>query len=128
MSRAQPPGYEASQTTRTESIAQQPSPIDLTLDLQLDAIAVDLVHSEESFDAISSPSEDPFDLTPLTPGVALSDTNEDAHRELEDELLFQISTLDYGWVDTVTPLQVQGGDALTDGWIFLAVCFFGNGK
>ena len=108
--RSATPGYEASQTQHTESIAQQSAPIDLTLDLQLDAIAVDLVHSEESFDAISSAADDPFILTPLTPDVALSDTNDDAHRELGDELLlFQISTLDYGRVDTVTPLQTPSG-------------------
>ena len=112
--------YEAPQTPRSESVAQ-PTLIDLTLDLQLDALAVDLFHAEESLlDTISSASEDPFVLTPLTPDAALSDTNDDAHRELGDELLlYQISTLDFTEVsfEPVTPhhgfARHDFGDALT---------------
>jgi len=113
--------YEAPQKSRTESVAQQPTLIDLTLDLQLDALAVDLFHAEESLlDTISTASEDPFVLTPLTPGTALSGTNDDAHRELGDELLlFQISALDFTQVsfEPVTPywggVSLDFGDAMT---------------
>jgi len=119
--RSATPGYEASQTQHTASIVQQPSPIDLTLDLQLDPLAVDLIHAEESLlDTISAPSEDPFVLTPLTPSAALSDTNDDAHRELGDELLlYQISTLEVHQVsfEPMTPhrgfARHDFGDAMT---------------
>jgi len=92
--RSATPGYEASQIISSSLSAQQPTLIDLTLDLQLDALAVDLVHAEESLlDTISPASPDPFVLTPLAPGIDLGDTTTDAHRELGDELLlFQIST------------------------------------
>ena len=113
--------YEAPQKVHTESSAQQPTLIDLTLDLQLDALAVDLFHREESLlDTISAASEDPFVLTPLTPSADLGDTITDAHRELGDELLlFQISTLDFTQVsfEPVTPYRESVshdfGDALT---------------
>jgi len=119
--RSATPGYEASQTIPSSSVTQQSTLIDLTLDLQLDTLAVDLFHAEESLlDTISSASEDPFVLTPLTPSAALSDTETDAHRELGDELLlFQISTLDFTQVsfEPVMPYRESVshdfGDALT---------------
>jgi len=107
--RSATPGYEALQTFRT-SVTQQPA-LDIfelnPLDLQLDALAVDLFYREESLlDTISAASEDPFVLTPQTPGIDLGDTTTDVHRELGDELLlFQISTLNFTRYhgDTMTP-------------------------
>ena len=107
--RSATPGYEALQTFRT-SVTQQPA-LDIfelnPLDLQLDALAVDLFYREESLlDTISAASEDPFVLTPQTPGIDLGDTTTDVHRELGDELLlFKISTLNFTrhHGDTMTP-------------------------
>jgi len=80
------PGYEVA-----KSPAPQPA-LDIfelnPLDIQFDAMAVDLVHGEETLlDTISSASEDMFVLTPLTPGDALSDVANDPHRERGDEIL-----------------------------------------
>jgi len=119
--RSATPGYEASQIIPSSSSAQQPTLIDLTFDLQLDALAVDLFHREESLlDTISAASDDPFVLTPLTPSAALSDADNDAHRKLGDEiLLFQISTLKVHQVsfELMTPQRgfskYDFGDALT---------------
>ena len=91
-----PPAYESSQTASLPDLTPKLLASD-ALDIQLDGFAVDQVHAEQSLlDIGSSASDDPFALTSLSLDSSLNDAENDAHRELGDELLlFQISTLDF---------------------------------